>query len=92
MQSPQHQREIEFTADREHWHTGRAEGGDLFYRTRTVLNGTPTAWKAYLLPVCFIGQPLWMVWELLKETDPYSVEEYDEFQGNLKLWKAVIGG
>lgn len=88
MQTPQC--EIEFTADRVNWHTGRAEGGDLFYRTRTVIGGTPTQWKAFVMPSCLIGQPLWMVWQMLKETDPYPVEKYDKFQGELKLLKALI--
>ena len=76
-------KEIEFSQDREHWHTGCAERGDLFYRTRAVIDGTPTRWKAFLMPICFIGAPLWQVWQMMRELEPYPVEAYDEFVENL---------
>ena len=49
------EKEIEFSSDTDNWHTGRAKKGDLFYRTRTVIDGEPTHWKAFLLPACCIG-------------------------------------
>ena len=87
---PERHKEIEFTRDREEWHAGRAEKGDLFYRTRTVIDGEPTEWKAFLLPSCFIGVPVWQVWHLIQASEPYSVEDYDAFDEDLQRIKDGI--
>lgn len=78
------EKEIEFSSDTDNWHTGRAEKGDLFYRTRTVIDGEPTQWKAFLLPSCCVDAPIWQVWELIKAYPPYPIEEYMAFDALLK--------
>ena len=93
MQSPDRQKEIEFTQDRELWHGGMAVGRDLFYRTRAVINGEPTEWKEFLIPELFIDTPVWMVWEMMKEKDfkPSPAEEYDRFEKLLQKVRDSIG-
>lgn len=90
MMTPEQHKEIEFSEDRAHWHTGIAEKGDLFYRTRTVIDGEPTEWKAFLLPICFIGVPVWQVWHLMKEMEPYPTEDYDAFDADLEKIKDIF--
>ncbi len=71
--------EIQFSQDRKTWREGLAQGGDLFFRTRSVISGVPTRWKAYCLPAYFIGVPIPVVWHMLKDMPekPITVEEYD---------------
>ena len=77
------EKEIEFSGNRINWHSGVAVGGDLFYRTRTVIGSTATAWKVFLMPACFIGMPIYQVWHYLSQNKPTSAEEYDAFHKDI---------
>ncbi len=90
MVTVEQHKEIEFTGDRETWHTGPAQPWDLFYRTRTVIDGQPTEWKVFVMPSVFVKKPLWIVWNLMKEIEPYPVEAYDAFEADLKKLKDKI--
>lgn len=84
--------EIQFSQDREQWHAGPAQGSDLFFRTRAVIDGTPTQWKVYCLPACFTGVPVYNVWRMLKEMPepPMTAEEYDEMKADTEIIRSIV--